>query len=85
MTEEQRKEIVKDLKNEKESALSQGYKYTYCGMCGKKIRIKTAYGSIARAVGNDDGNVLYVIQLICKKCFKETEKMGIETIDEVKK
>lgn len=84
MTEEQKKKIEEDLKNEKESALSHGYKYTYCGICGKKLSIKKAYGTTARVVENDDGNLGYVIQLVCKKCFKETEKMGIETINEAK-
>lgn len=71
MTEEQKKRIEEDVKNEKENALAHGYKYTYCGICRKKIRIKRAYGTIARAVENDDGDVLFVTQLVCKKCFKE--------------
>lgn len=84
MTKEQRNEIEFDLKNEKESALANGYKYTYCGVCRKKIRIKKAYGAMARAVENDDGGVLCAIQFVCKKCFRNTENGGMETINEVK-
>ena len=70
MTEEQKKSIEEDVKNEKESALANGYKYTYCGICGKKIRIKRAYGTITRSNEYED-NLFCWTRLICKKCFKE--------------
>lgn len=84
MTEAQKKRIEEDVKNEKESALANGYKYTYCGICGKKLNIKKAYGATTRSNEYED-NVFCWTQFICKKCFKEiaTTAKGIK--DEVMK
>ena len=82
MTEEQKKKIEEDLKNEKESALSHGYKYTYCGICGKKLSIKKAYGAMTKINEDSENGIFGWTQFVCRKCFRKIENMAIEKVKE---